>query len=542
MINYKTIELPTGCIAVEAIYIDTEIEVYNNNPLIEALPKINKRQEVGKLLANFPKLNKNLKDSSVESRIHSLQCVFDIFQPFTNHLELEQNISIAIRQGYIDRNPLSKEFPKFVKSLNDSAKNQNFNMTNKFLRRSGNGFTVMGISGTGKSTGINHVISLYPQIIVHSKYKDIIFSTYQLVWIKLDCPSKGSIKDLCGYFFREVDRLIGTNYEQQYLQSKKYSAETLKYLMAKVANACNLGMLIIDEIQNLSAAASGGHENMLNFFVTLRNEIGIPIILVGTMRAYPILQSEFSQARRGSGLGSILWFGASKDDMWKIFIKTLLRYQLTNQECSIEDEGISRTLYEESQGIIDIAIKIFVMCQIESIVKGKPKKITPALIKKVAREKFTMVKPMLDALKSDNLEKIIKYDDLVPVNMIDYFQETLDEINRAKNLEAIKALQEKFSSMEEKDIKQTAKNKLLDLGVNAKLVNKYLDKIFIKNPNIDVNTLVKLVYKEAMLDYSNHEDEIHSSDKIDKSGFYKIDKENNELKYESLKKDGFIKL
>ena len=82
--------------------------------------------------------------------------------------------------------------------------------------------------------------------------------------------------------------------------------------MAKVANACNLGMLIIDEIQNLNAAASGGHESMLNFFVTLRNEIGIPVVLVGTMRAYPILQSEFSQARRGSGYGSILWFGASQ--------------------------------------------------------------------------------------------------------------------------------------------------------------------------------------------------------------------------------------
>jgi len=542
MINYKTIELSTGCIAVEAIYIDTEIEAYNNNPLIEALPKINKREEVPKLLANFPKLNKNLKSSSVESRIHSLQCVFDMFQPFTNHLELEQNISIAIRQGYIDRNPLSKEFPKYSKCLYDSVREQNFNMTNKFLRRPGNGFTVMGISGTGKSTGVNNVISLYPQIIVHSKYKDRIFSTYQLVWIKLDCPSKGSIKDLCGYFFREVDRLIGTNYEKQYLQSKKYNAETLKYLMAKVANACNLGMLIIDEIQNLNAAASGGHENMLNFFVTLRNEIGIPVILVGTMRAYPILQSEFSQARRGSGLGSILWFGASKDDMWKVFMKMLLRYQLTNQECSIEDEEISRTLYEESQGIIDIAIKIFVMCQIESIVKGRPKKITPALIKKVASEKFTMVKPMLDALKSDNLEKIIKYDDLVPVNMIDYFQEKLDEIKRAKDLEAIKAQQEKFGSMEEKDIKQSAKTTLLDLGIKKNLINKHLDKIFIKNPNIDVNTLVKLVYKEIILYDINYEEEIDTSNKVDNSDFYKIDKDNDESKYESLKKDGIIKL
>lgn len=541
MIDYKIIELPTGAKAVQAEYIDTGIEEYKNNPLIEALPPINKRSEVPKLLAHYPKLDKNMKNSSPELRIHSLQCVFDIFQPFTNHMELEQNISVAIRQGYIDRNPLSKNFPNDSKILHESVKNKNFNKNNKFLRRAGNGFTAMGISGNGKSTGVNHVISLYPQIIVHSEYKGTKFSSYQLVWIKLDCPSKGSIKDLCGYFFREVDRLLGSNYEKQYLHSKKYTAETLKYLMAKVANACNLGVLIIDEIQNLNAATSGGHESMLNFFVTLRNEIGVPVILVGTMRAYPILQSEFSQARRGSGYGSILWFGASQDDMWKIFMRTLLRYQLTDQECSKEDDDISKTLYEESQGIIDIAIKMFAMAQVESIVKGRPKKITPALIKKVAREKFTMVKPMLDALKSNNLEKIIKYDDLIPVNMTDYFQEKLEEIKRAEDLKAIKEQQVKFKMTEERDIKQIAKLRLLELDIKVKNINKYLDKMFIKNPNIDANELVKLVYKEILLSDIN-EEQTYKTENVDNSDFYKIDKENNESKYESLKKDGIIKL
>lgn len=542
MTDYKTLELSTGSIAIEAEYIDTGIEEYKNNPLIEALPKINNRKDVPKLLVNYPKINKDIKNVSLESRIHSLYCIFDIFQPFTDHMDLEQDISTAIRQGYIDRNPLSKNFPNQSKILHKSVKEKNFNINNKLLRRAGNGFTVMGISGMGKSTGVNNVISLYPQIIVHSMYKNIPFSTYQVVWIKLDCPSKGSIKDLCAYFFREIDRLLGTNYEKQYVYSKKYTAENLKFLMIKVANACNLGMLIIDEIQNLNAAASGGYESMLNFFVTLRNEIGLPVVLVGTMKASPILQSDFSQARRGSGHRSPIWTGVSQDDMWKVFIRTLLRYQLTDEECSKDDEDISKALYEESQGIIDIATKIFVMSQVESIVKGKPKKITPALIKKVASEKLIMVKPMLDALKSNNLEKIAKYDDLIPVNMTDYFQEKLDEIKRAEDLKAIREQQEKIKSIEEKDIKQIAKSKLLDLDVNIKLINKYLDKVFIKNPNVDVNTLVKLVYKEVVLDDINNEEEIDKSDKVDKSKFYKIDKDNNKSKYDLFKEDEIIKL
>lgn len=540
MINYKTIELSTGAKAVEAKYIDTKVEQYSNNPLIEALPEINKRSDVPKMIANYPRIDDKRKTESPELRIHNLQYIFDIFQPFTNHMELEENISIAIRQGYIDRNPLSKNFSKDSKELHNSLKQKEFNINNKLLRRPGNGFTIMGISGTGKSTGINHIISLYPQIIIHSQYKGINFSSYQLVWIKLDCPSKGSIKDLCEYFFREIDRLLGTNYEKQYLQSKKYTAETLKYLMAKVANACNLGILIIDEIQNLKAASSGGYESMLNFFVTLRNEIGLPVVLVGTMRAYPVLQSQFSQARRGSGYGSILWFGASKDDMWRIFMQILLKYQFTDDECSKDDEDISKTLYEESQGIIDIAMKMFVMCQVESIVKGKYKKITPELIKKVARERFTMVQPMLDALRSGNLDKIIKYDDIIPVSMIDYFQETLDAIKRAEDIKAIEEQMKRFEKKEEEDIKSTAKCKILNLGYKSKKIDKYLDRIFVKNNKIDANELAKLVIKEIVLEDINDENDKNNKE-IDTS-FYKVDKNSNKSKNESLKDAGYIKL
>lgn len=536
----RFIELPTGAIAVEAKYIDTGEDKYRNNPLIEALPKINERDDVPGMIVNYPKIKDKKKKESPKLRIHNLQCIFDIFQPFSNHMDLEQNLCVAIRQGYIDRNPLSKNFPKDCKTLYSLVRQKEFNTNNKLLRRPGNGFTIIGISGTGKSTGINHIISLYPQIIIHSQYKGINFSSYQLVWIKLDCPSKGSIKDLCEYFFREIDRLLGTNYEKQYLQSKKYTAETLKYLMAKVANACNLGVLIIDEIQNLKAASSGGYESMLNFFVTLRNEIGLPVVLVGTMRAYPVLQSQFSQARRGSGYESILWLGVSQDKMWQLFIRALLGYQFTDDECSIDDEDISKILYEESQGIIDIAIKIFVMCQIESIVKGKPKKITPKLIKKVAREKFTMIQPMLDALRSGNLEKIIKYDDIIPVNMIDYFQEKLDEIKMAEDVKAIEEQMKRFKKKEEEDIKSTAKCKILDLGYKSKKIDKYLDRIFVKNNKIDANELAKLVIKEIVLEDINDKGD-KSNKEIDTS-FYKVDKNSNKSKNESLKDAGYIKL
>ena len=77
--------------------------------------------------------------------------------------------------------------------------------------------------------------------------------------------------------------------------------------MSQVARHTGLGMLVIDEIQHLKQAKSGGSEKMLNFFVTLVNTIGVPVVLIGTTKAMSVLQSEFSQARRGSGQGDMVW-------------------------------------------------------------------------------------------------------------------------------------------------------------------------------------------------------------------------------------------
>ena len=51
--------------------------------------------------------------------------------------------------------------------------------------------------------------------------------------------------------------------------------------MSQIANVHAIGVLIIDEIQHLSMSKSGGVEKMLNFFVTLVNVIGLPVVMIG---------------------------------------------------------------------------------------------------------------------------------------------------------------------------------------------------------------------------------------------------------------------
>ena len=88
---------------------------------------------------------------------------------------------------------------------------------------------------------------------------------------------------------------------------KRHGIETMLALMSQIANAHALGLLVIDEIQHLSRSRSGGSQEMLNFFVTMVNIIGVPVMLIGTPKAREIFEADLRSARRGAGFGAIFW-------------------------------------------------------------------------------------------------------------------------------------------------------------------------------------------------------------------------------------------
>ena len=69
-------------------------------------------------------------------------------------------------------------------------------------------------------------------------------------------------------FFNEVDKILGTHYSRSHGR-KKLGTKRLLASMCQLANLHTLGVLIIDEVQNLNEARSGGAEKMHNFFVSL---------------------------------------------------------------------------------------------------------------------------------------------------------------------------------------------------------------------------------------------------------------------------------
>ena len=184
-----------------------------------------------------------------------------------------------------------------------------------------------------------------------------MFSWSGCVWNVLRMPVS---KDLCSEFFMEFDRLLGDNTFAKFASGGRTTLDQMIPRMGLMAQRHGLGLLVIDEIQNLSAAKSGGAQRMLNFIVQLVNKIGIPILLVGTPHAIDLLSPDFMSIRRSTGQQGACMLDAleSKSNDWNNFTKGIWRYQWTADKTELSVE-LQDVLYELSYGNIDAAVAFF---------------------------------------------------------------------------------------------------------------------------------------------------------------------------------------
>lgn len=467
--------IPNGGKAVIAEYLPQVIPEYEGNPYLEALPPILPPQKIAQQLASYPSFNPEERNLDSHYRLHFLRRLFQVFQPLPCHLDLESRISMAIRQGYIGRNPLKPQFAKSLREGYDVIQNGDWQNGYTASYSSTNlGFSLVGISGMGKSTALHQILRNIPQVILHREYNSIKFSGYQVTYLKLDCPMDGSIKGLCIDFFIKIDNLIGTQYYKKFGTTRR-STDSMVATMGQVCQHLGCGLLIIDETQNLSLAKSGGAEKMLNFFVSLNNNIGIPLVMVGTPKVLGVLQGQFRLARRADGSqGSLFWERLEKDQKWDLFINGIWPYQWTKKETPISKE-LSDTLYDESQGIVDVAVKLYAMAQGHAISTSK-EEITSRIIRQVAAENLKMTKPMLESLKTGNLRKLAQYEDIYSdIDFGSFLESSQKKLEVDLRLKAMQIQKEQKEKIDTNSKREQALLKLIDLNFRGKQAQKAVD-------------------------------------------------------------------
>jgi hypothetical protein len=394
---------------IDAVYNEQTISIYRGNPLIEPLPPTLSEEEQGIALICLPDYDEEERNLPLHDRIHLTLSLFDVFKPWDIHTDVFSKFERLIRGGLRHRDPLS---PKHFRDVNSKveALRRGEPFKEKSRRSKVAGFTFLGTPGMGKTSTIEEILLWFPQVICHTHYKGKDFIFKQIVWLKLDCPYDGSIKGLVLSFFEAIDSLLGTDYYSRYCKDKR-AARDMVPDMARIAAIHCIGVLVVDEIQFLSKLKSGGHEEMLDFFVELRNRMQIPVVLVGTPRATSILSGKLHQMRRGAGLGDVVWEPMDLlDECWDLFVESIWKYQYTTQVSPLTRK-LKNALHEESFGIIDFAVKIYMLAQIRAIVSGS-EKITVGIIRSVAKDDLNLPGPALKALKAKNWRAIEDYEDI----------------------------------------------------------------------------------------------------------------------------------
>lgn len=410
----------------EAEYKEQKLSEYSENPFIEALPPIFSEDDVMDRFMVTPRITNQDKQSATNIRYHVLKRIKNFIQPLPIHFEVERRLSTLIRRGYLARNPLDKTFLERIRVLHQLRENEEdahkyIDERLNYIRSTADSLSIIGISGIGKTTAIERLLLMYPQVIKHEKYEEQPFNRTQIVWLKIDCPYDGSLSTLCKSFFKAIDDLLGTRYLEKFGYLNRVTSTMLLH-MTSLASMYGIGVLVIDEIQHL-LHAKNDQEEMLNFFVTLSNTVGIPTVLIGTSKAQQLFKGNFRQARRAASEGSIIWDRMAEDsEEWEFFLETLWELQCLKMYSELT-EDVKKTFYSECQGITSVAVNLFILAQERALYdeSNEEERLNVRVLKKTAKEDMKIIQPMLNAIRKNDFRAMYQYEDIM-INLDELMQ------------------------------------------------------------------------------------------------------------------------
>ena len=89
-------------------------------------------------------------------------------------------------------------------------------------------------------------------------------------------------------------------------------------------------------------------------------------------------------------------------------------------------QTLSDVLYEETQGITDLAVKVYMFAQERAIDSGT-EIVNAQIIRSVAKDKFARLRDVLQALKYGDKRALYRFEDVYPVAFKDYLITLPDE-------------------------------------------------------------------------------------------------------------------
>lgn len=402
---------------ISAQYTPQRVARFRDNPLIEALQPSPTEERLFELLIHRPDFAPEQRDWSTNERVCQVMGLSDFSFPLARHIQLAWTLDGMIRQGYVGREPRTAEHAKRLQAIYEAQKaGQSFINVPRTTRMAAFSTSLVGVSGMGKTRVLQRLQALYPPVIYHPKHQ-----VWQIPFLHIETPHDGAtVTGLCQAIFRKVDQLIpDADYYTRY-SNRRSSVEGLLNDVARVLHIHCVGTIVLDEIQNLEQAPKN-KQSLMSLLVSASNELGVPIVFVGTNKARRVLSLDFRQARRSVGHGGLNYWDRLKrgaaDEISEAdaFLQELWQYQWVRKPVGLTDQ-LADLMYHHTQGVIDLTIKLFAACQFRAMLDGT-ETITAQLIDDVAKTEMAMIEPMVDALRRNDLKALQAYDDIAPIDL-----------------------------------------------------------------------------------------------------------------------------
>lgn len=319
------------------------------------LPEMKSGNELISALSIIPEYDETIRTQNQAVRLMALSDLYQIYVPSQMSIEIYNKLYLALL-----RSMQKKSSQMAIKQRYENYKAMQQQSYSGILGGS-DSFTIIGTSGIGKSSAISRAISLITEnriIEIDKPYTKII------PCLIVQCPFDSSVKGLLLEILRKVDEELGTDH---YIHAIKSRASTTDMLIGAVSSIVlnNIGMLVVDEIQNVVNSKNG--KSLIGALTQLINNSGISICMVGTPESTVFFEQAMQLARRSVGLQ---YTTMKYDEYFQSFCKIIFKYQFLKNQTEIT-AAITEWLYEHSAGVVSVVVSLIHDAQEIAILTGK---------------------------------------------------------------------------------------------------------------------------------------------------------------------------
>lgn len=319
------------------------------------LPEMKSGNELISALSIIPEYDETICQQNQAVRLMALSDLYQIYIPSQMSIEIYNKLYLALL-----RSMQKKGTQMAIKQRYENYKAIQQQSYSGILGGS-DSFTIIGTSGIGKSSAISRAISLITEnriIETDKPYTKII------PCLIVQCPFDSSVKGLLLEILRKVDEELGTDH---YIHAVKSRASTTDMLIGAVSSIAlnNIGMLVVDEIQNVVNSKNG--KSLIGALTQLINNSGISICMVGTPESTVFFEQAMQLARRSVGLQ---YTTMKYDEYFQSFCKIIFKYQFLKNRTEIT-AAITEWLYEHSAGVVSVVVSLIHDAQEIAILTGK---------------------------------------------------------------------------------------------------------------------------------------------------------------------------